>query len=479
MSAPDIFLSYSRKDEAFVNPIDNDFTAIGIRLKRDVRDIPYQSDINEFMKRVGTSDFVMMIISDNFLKSKYCMFEVTEFLQSPDFEKRILPVILEDVSGENSTENLNAKFRDGIIRAKYEQYWKELHDQLKLELEKLGDVKSDSIKAELHLYEEIIRHLDDFFSAISSHAYKTLKDLQQEHYRSLLEFVGFENRSLLTEGLRIQQIADREEQDLALDAFLKEYPQNGFGLFLRAANADNRGELRKAKKYYEELLESIPDSPSGHVNYGLLLEQKFNQRDEALKHFVKAVDYDPNFFAASYHAARLLYLLHRIEEALPYRIHLVDIPAVNAWEEMEQAIVYTDFLNMPDKAQPIFLDVIHQDPGNARANYGLGKIFNSTDPLKAEKYYQKAIESDPTLTEALQSYAILIESKDSKKARSLYDQALEADPVNGEIHFNYTILLKNFFKEEVAVAKEHYVKAIAVDPRFRRIPLDELYGIKN
>lgn len=74
---PDIFLSYSRKDEAIVNPIDRDFTAMGIRLKRDIRDIPFRADIKEFMNRVGKSDYVLMIISDSFLKLKYCMYEVT------------------------------------------------------------------------------------------------------------------------------------------------------------------------------------------------------------------------------------------------------------------------------------------------------------------------------------------------------------------------------------------------------------------
>ena len=112
-SPPDIFLSYCRKDEAIVNRIDTDFAAIGIRLKRDIRDIPYGSNVRDFMDRAGTSDYVLIIISDSFLKSKYCMYEVTQLLQSPGFMKRILPVLLPDiVTREKDKEYIGTQIQD-------------------------------------------------------------------------------------------------------------------------------------------------------------------------------------------------------------------------------------------------------------------------------------------------------------------------------------------------------------------------------
>lgn len=105
------------------------------------------------------------------------------------------------------------------------------------------------------LYNEILDRIDDFFLALSNVNVncKSLEDLQKEHYCSLLELVGFENRSLMEDALLIQAIGNAEEKDLQLDAFLEKYPENGFGLFLRASIAFDRKEFRKAKKYYEDL----------------------------------------------------------------------------------------------------------------------------------------------------------------------------------------------------------------------------------
>ncbi|MEO6166371.1 MAG: toll/interleukin-1 receptor domain-containing protein [Chitinophagales bacterium] len=91
---PAIFLSYARKDDAYVNIIDIDFMAIGIRLNRDILDIPYKSDINEYMNQIMKSDYVLIMISDAFLKSKYSRYEVLQLLKLPDFLHRILPVVL-------------------------------------------------------------------------------------------------------------------------------------------------------------------------------------------------------------------------------------------------------------------------------------------------------------------------------------------------------------------------------------------------
>ncbi|MEO6166369.1 MAG: hypothetical protein ABIO46_08945 [Chitinophagales bacterium] len=138
-----------------------------------------------------------------------------------------------------------------------------------------------------------------------------MKDLQSEHYHSLLQFIGFENRSLLEEAIRIMQLPDGEDKDLELDAFLDKYPENGFGLFLRADIADRKKEFRKAKKYYEDLLEKIPDSPSGRVNYGVLLEENFNDPESASANYIRSAAHDANFFAAFFNAARVLARLNR------------------------------------------------------------------------------------------------------------------------------------------------------------------------
>ena len=43
------------------------------------------------MKKVSKQDYVLILISDHFLKSSNCMYEILELFKSEQFEKKILP----------------------------------------------------------------------------------------------------------------------------------------------------------------------------------------------------------------------------------------------------------------------------------------------------------------------------------------------------------------------------------------------------
>lgn len=476
---PAIFLSYARKDDAFANSIDSDFMAIGIRLNRDIRDIPYKSDLDDFMNRVKQTDYTLLLVSDAFLKSRYCMYEVMQLLDLPDFIQRILPVVIEDVNFPGGGSNYAGIFRDKNVWNHYLSFWQLKYEALEQLLTASPHANYDSAQDELRLHRALIDTTDKLFAVLGKLNCRTLKELQSENYHSLLEHIGFENRSLLEESLRIRQMPDGENKDLELDAFLEKYPDNGFGLFLRAEIAADKKEFRKAKKYYEDLFEKIPDSPAGRVNYGILLEENFNDAEGAAVNYIRAANHDSNFFAAFFNAARVLARLNRKDEAFQYLKQLVEIRSTSIEQLATQGVVYIDHLQRPDKAEVIFNEVLLAMPKHAGANYGMGKIYHfyKKDPVAAAEYYQQAIESEPGHIEAIQCYAILIESVNPEQAKKLYETALQFQPENAEVHFNFAILLKNYFKTELEMAQHHYETAVSGDPRFIRKPLDELFGI--
>src|ERR1017187_3081630 len=86
---PDVFLSYCSKNDNIANEIDLVFQKNGIMLRRDKREIVYMKSIKDFMNSINKSDFVVMIFSDEYLKSEGCMYEVNEVLNTHEFEKRI------------------------------------------------------------------------------------------------------------------------------------------------------------------------------------------------------------------------------------------------------------------------------------------------------------------------------------------------------------------------------------------------------
>ncbi|MEO6166368.1 MAG: tetratricopeptide repeat protein [Chitinophagales bacterium] len=159
--------------------------------------------------------------------------------------------------------------------------------------------------------------------------------------------------------------------------------------------------------------------------------------------------------------------------------HLVQISSTGIDQLATQGIVYFDHLYDPVKASFIFEEVLAAAPDIAAANYGMGKIYQyyENDPVNAALYYKRAIDTEPGHKEALQCYAILVEAKNPELAKELYKAALSFDPENPEVHFHFAILLKNFFRQELETAREHYVKAVSINQQFERDYLQVLFKL--
>jgi tetratricopeptide (TPR) repeat protein len=278
---PTIFLSYSWKNVSVADEIDNDFKSIGITFKRDVRDAPYRTSIKEFMQQIGKTDFVLMIISDEYLRSENCMYEVTELLNTHEFNKRVLPIIL-----ANAREMFSAS-----ERMVYYDYWAE-----KLEKAKFLKGKHTNLDYVEHekKYNNIYNHLDIFFQLVIDLNVSTHENLKRENYRPLLNVVGFDDEKLLEDVLAIDQIESIQEKELALEDFLFRHPANRNGLFLKAYIAQLNKQYIKSKKYYKNLLEKYPNDIEALNNLSILLDNHFNDFSGAKNYCEMALHIDPD-----------------------------------------------------------------------------------------------------------------------------------------------------------------------------------------
>lgn len=92
----DIFLSYCWHESNIANCIESNFKRFGIYLTRDFRDMKYNQNIHAFMERITLSDRIILLISDDFLKSVNCMYEASQILPITDKEDRVFPIIVND-----------------------------------------------------------------------------------------------------------------------------------------------------------------------------------------------------------------------------------------------------------------------------------------------------------------------------------------------------------------------------------------------
>ena len=110
---------------------------------RDHNDLGYGESIDSFMTRIGKGKTVIRVISDKYLKSRYCMTEALRIDKYQDEEKRVFTILWED-----------AKLDDEMH---YREFWRsKCQDILENIQDKLYNDKYDSSVA-------IYRFLNDFF----------------------------------------------------------------------------------------------------------------------------------------------------------------------------------------------------------------------------------------------------------------------------------------------------------------------------
>lgn len=146
-----IFLSYNWHDGEIADRIDKYLSGVSnISVKRDIRDIGSWKSIRKFMEGIRQQDYAVLIISDLYLKSKNCMFEVMEIMKEQEYRDRIFPAVV-----ENGIYN-------PLVRAEYIKYWQQECDKLETVIKELEPEYITEPASDLKQYKSIASSIGSF-----------------------------------------------------------------------------------------------------------------------------------------------------------------------------------------------------------------------------------------------------------------------------------------------------------------------------
>jgi TIR domain len=104
----EIFFSYAWGDEKetgesrenLVNDLYESLVQDGYHVIRDKYDLGYRGYISDFMVKIGQGKNVIVAISQKYVKSPYCMFELYEIARNSNFDKyqfskKVLPIMID------------------------------------------------------------------------------------------------------------------------------------------------------------------------------------------------------------------------------------------------------------------------------------------------------------------------------------------------------------------------------------------------
>ena len=160
-NSPTVFISYNNKQSAFVNDLE-------LKLKRVAKIIRYThsdatgvgpwENFHEFMKRIRQQDFAVLILSEDYLKSDNCIYEVMQLWKDEkSWDEKVMYIVID----ENN-------IYDPIKRLKYIEYWQSKYQEFIKLTNDIDIVNTGSIPDQAREYQTNAANIGEFLSKVAS-----------------------------------------------------------------------------------------------------------------------------------------------------------------------------------------------------------------------------------------------------------------------------------------------------------------------
>lgn len=119
------------------------------------------------MNTIRTQDCAVLIISDRYLRSANCMYEVGQMLKEENFRNRIIPVVVE------------VSIYNPIKRIDYIRYWEDEANKLESAMKEISMTSRGEATETLKRYKNISMQMGEFLQTVSDMNNPKLTDINE------------------------------------------------------------------------------------------------------------------------------------------------------------------------------------------------------------------------------------------------------------------------------------------------------------
>lgn len=502
----EIFISYNWSDTDKIVEIEARLKGVGVSVKRDVKDLKYKDNLPDFMRRIRSSDFALVFISDHYLKSPNCMFEVTELMKEIEFQNKVLPII------DDKLDITSPKARIDFVK-----FWEEKCEGVRGELSNVSVENAVSIVEDLKKYKEITSNIDPFLSIIGRSKYIEYRDLEGNKYKDLFEYLGFPDFEPIKEIMELLSIADLKKKRVEAFNYALKYQESPFGYMVLgdlsmkeadyggaiafyekaishkgdkfstnysnrgiascyllgiASNVSDEGDLKvelhdieRIEADFKKAIELDVNSWSSYCNLGQLYA-RLRKTEDAQKAFDIAIDLNPQYHVAFYNRGKLFGKIERLEDAYRDYTTAISLKPKKILSYLSRAEVLNK-LGRDEEALQDFKKSIVLDPNFPKCYIQRAIFYEKIGENDlAIKDYSKAIQLKPDAVDFYNSRGKLFAIMgDDSKALADYNFAINLDPDRHVLYFHRGNV---YFNQQVySEAIIDYKKAIEMEPQDR------------
>lgn len=244
-------------------------------------------------------------------------------------------------------------------------------------------------------------------------------------------------------------VIPRELEPTIRDLIAKQFPQGARMTTLAIARSPSN------ERHHRAVLEDQPDDPSAHNNFGAFLMDQKDDPEAAERHYLKALQLDPEHTNALGNLANLRWRQKRSEEAeeLYRRALATDKPQPNVVENFVRfrRAVFGD----AESTRGLLDGAIEAHPTNwkLRVLRAEGRIIDAPEAALVDLTEARNHGAEQLVVEPLLAFAQQLAGGDVHTCVAAYRTAIAVAPDNPELHLNLSQLL--FLRGETREADKH------------------------
>lgn len=380
----EIFISYSWANKDIADKIYSDLTLIGLSVLKDNHHLNYTDSISDFMLKIRDSRYAILIISDSYLKSVNCMFEVLQLLKDDKVVwDKILPI------------NVDAKYYNITDRLIYVKYWQEKEKTINEAIKELDPSNALSTLQELKNIRDIVQNIDSFLVKLKDCLSLNPKEFFLNSYQKLFNRIEIEpDTRKLIELIPIDAIANPHKK-------LKKINQ-----FIKTNNFENSVCYNIVGDCYKDL----------------------KQKESAIAQYKKAIELNQLNFSAWNNLGQVYeYLYLNYDEAKIAYEKSIEANPTDAIPRLNLAVLYKNHFKDISKSIELNESILKFDENNASAHSNLANMYRFIDPEKFEKHIIISVNQDHFNSILLYANYLKFEKRNFELGNQFYLKARELD----------------------------------------------------
>ncbi|NRT71399.1 Shedu anti-phage system protein SduA domain-containing protein [Clostridium beijerinckii] len=216
-----MFISYCWEDENHAKEIEEHFKNTIVHTHRDKINIGTWKSIKEYMQSISDMNYTVLLISDKYLKSFNCMYEVLELMRDRNYKDKIFPAVIE------------TKIYNPSGRASYVLYWQQQYEELDKQIRAINPVNLGKLPDDIKRAQNIASSISEFLDLVADMNNPNISDVSitiEEKLKEygLLESKTNENRNGIVSNdlfssLNIKKVnSNKEPTELEKNQFMTE-----------------------------------------------------------------------------------------------------------------------------------------------------------------------------------------------------------------------------------------------------------------